>query len=204
MDGAGELRSAIERILRSMFPALMAPRGPVLARVTSVHTGGGAMSALEPRYSADVQILDAGGNVDATWPEIPDVELPVLWAGPGRGVYCVPTAGAVVRVGFEYGDYSRPYIETITGRGYAAPVHEQGKFIVAGNGAVIEISADGDVTIRGAGSVDVVGASVSVAAQAGACSVEGAMIQLGGVAALKPVMLMGPMGPEPSAKIMGM
>lgn len=149
MDAAGDLRTALDRVLRAMFPGVFGARPTVRARVVKVHESAGRMSDFDPRYSVDVQVLDRDGEPDPAWPIIPDVELPMLWAGPGRGIFCVPDVGTVVRVGFYHGDQNQPYIEAIVGTGYQAPAHPVGRFLVVSGTTQIEITPEGDVVIRG-------------------------------------------------------
>lgn len=149
MDAARELKAAIATLVRALVPEATGPRGPIVARVTAIRTAGGQMDALEPRYSVDVQPQLAAGGDDPAMPEIPDVPMPVLWAGPGRGVYCQPAVGALVRIGFEYGDWHRPYIESVTGYGFEAPATTQGAFVIRSGAARIEIGVDGSIDVTG-------------------------------------------------------
>lgn len=149
MDGAGELRTALERLLRSIFPRVFLARTTLRARVVNVREAGGRMDALDPRYSVDVEILDRDGQPDPAWPVIPDVELPMLWAGRGRGVYCVPDVGTIVRVGFYEGDQNQPYVEALTGSGHSCPEHPVGRFMIVSGDTRIEITPVGDIEIRG-------------------------------------------------------
>jgi len=163
VDALGELRTSLATLVRALFPSLGGPRGPIRARVTAVHEGGGASSELEPRYSVDVQPLAPDGSPDPDLPELPDVPLGVLWAGPGRGLFALPTVGAIVRVGFEYGDLGRPYIESCTAEGYDVPGHPQGRLVLMGGGARIAIEADGTIRVGGGGTVHVDGGRVVLA-----------------------------------------
>jgi hypothetical protein len=147
MDAA-RLIQDLRRLLAVVLPSERAVRGPIRARVTAVREPGGRMSELEPRYSVNVQPLDRDGNDHPDWPELPDVALPVLWAGSDRGLYCVPEVGSIVRLGFEYCDVNRPYIDSITGEGWDAPAHEQGRLLLRSGDTHLEISAGKTIAIR--------------------------------------------------------
>lgn len=177
MDAVGELKQALERLLRGMFPGVMGYRGPIRARVVAVHEGRGRMSLLEPRYSVDVQPLTPDLDDDLDQPVIPDVELPIPWAGPGRGVWCLPAVGAIVRVAFYGGDPNAPYVEAPLGYGYDAEGEPQGRFAVRAGDTHIVIEPNGEVEIRG-GQVRVQGAHVLVEGTTevrGNVSVQGSM-----------------------------
>ena len=56
----------------------------------------------------DVQLLKPDGSDEEQAPVIPDVEIPTWWAGPDRGIFCLPVVGAIVRVAWDYGDPACP------------------------------------------------------------------------------------------------
>jgi hypothetical protein len=181
MDSAAELKTALLRLLRDAFPALMAPRGVVRARVVKAYTAGGGMSELEPRYSVDVQPLTRDGADDPAWPVIPDVPLPVLWGGKARGVFCVPAARTIVRLGWEYGDQNRPYVESVCGDGAEAPAHPDGGFLVRSGSTRVEVMPDGSAEICTAKASISVGAGGSVTVSAdGQVAVNGSQVVLCG------------------------
>jgi hypothetical protein len=149
MGDTRDLKDSLAKLVAACVPSTQRMPGPVLAKVTKARDGAGQMSELEPRYSVDVQVLAPDGTNDGDWPVLPDVEIPVQWAGPDQGVYCVPAVDAVVRIGFEYGDVNRPYVESITGRGYGAPAHPVGAWIVRKGDSRIAITVDRNAEISG-------------------------------------------------------
>lgn len=150
MDAARELKRSMGALFRGLFPDLfLRAQGPIYARVLKVREPTGTATPLEPRYSVDVRPLTADLDEDPSWPDLPDVELQQLWAGPGRGVWCSPEVGAIVRVGFMYGDPGRPYIEGLTGYGYSVPAHPSARFLVQSGAAKVEITTSGDIVIQG-------------------------------------------------------
>lgn len=136
-------------LLRQRWPWVDMPKGPVLARVTRVYGDTGAIVELSQRYCVDVQVLLPDGSDDTTWPVLPEVPLPIIWAGPNTGIFCAPAVGSVVRVGWEYGDINRPYIESCSGLRGEAPVRPQDGLLIRQGTNEIRISADGTITIKG-------------------------------------------------------
>lgn len=119
------------------------------AKVVAVRPGSGPADADHPKPSLDVQPLRKDGAEDADWPVIPDVPVDVLWPGAGRGVFGLPPVGAVVRLGFEYRDPSRPFIAGFVADGYSVPDHG-GDLVLAHSDAVqIRVTAAGVIEIRG-------------------------------------------------------
>ena len=133
-----------------MFPELNnGYQFPIRAKVVKVHEAGGIVSDFDKRYSVDVQPLAKDGTEDATKPVIPDVAIPIIWAGPDRGLFCLPKVGAVVRVGFYYWDAALPYVDAILGDGYNVPAHPIDSLILQqSNGVKVVIEPSGKVIIK--------------------------------------------------------
>jgi hypothetical protein len=148
MANVEELAKSLKVIIKQLFPELNGYSYPVKARVVKVHEAAGKIDAMKKVYSADVQPLLPDGGVDGKSPVVPDVEIPVIWAGPLRGVYCLPAVGAVVRLCYYYNDPALPYIDAVLGEGYQAPEHPLGSFVIQhSSGVRIEIGKDKKVTI---------------------------------------------------------
>lgn len=92
------------------------------AKVVAVYPAGG-------QYFADVQPLRNDGTVDENEPVAPKVEIPVMWAGPQRGVVCPPQEGTLCDLSYYDGD---PLYPTITNFRHAgdAPAAELGEFVI--------------------------------------------------------------------------
>ncbi|NUN13500.1 MAG: hypothetical protein HUU55_07680 [Myxococcales bacterium] len=149
---ASGLSEVVEQLLAAARPRELPWMMARKARVVAVHSGGGMVDAMNARYSVDVQPLTREGGVDAEMPVICDVELPVVWGGPGRGVYALPAIGTVVRLGFYWGDPSQPYIDAVLADGYVVPEHPLGSLIIQhGPGVKIEIQPTGKVVVSGVG-----------------------------------------------------
>lgn len=150
MENTGELKELLKKIVRAMFPELNnGYQFPIRARVVKVHEGGGKISDYDKRYSVDVQPLTKDGTPDQTKPVIPDVAIPVVWAGPDRGLFCLPKVGAVVRVGFYYWDAALPYVDAVLGDGYNVPAHPVDSLILQqSNGVKVVMETSGNVLIK--------------------------------------------------------
>jgi hypothetical protein len=166
MANTQELAQSLKIIVKELFPELNGYSFPVKARVVKVHEAGGKIDAMRKVYSADVQPLNPDGSTDAGSPVVPDVEIPVVWAGAERGIYCLPEIGAIVRLAYYYNDPALPYIDAVLGEGYAAPAHPLGSIIIQhSSGIKIEIAKGGNITlITGASTQITAGSSINLKA----------------------------------------
>ncbi len=165
MENTGELKELLSKIVRAMFPELNnGYQFPIRAKVVKVHEGGGNVSDFDKRYSVDVQPLAKDGTEDKTKPVIPDVAIPVVWAGPDRGLFCLPKVGAIVRVGFYYWDAALPYVDAVLGDGFTVPAHPVDSLILQqSNGVKVVIEPSGKVLIKSEdSSITLTGNKVSV------------------------------------------
>lgn len=119
------------------------------ARVVQLRSSAGTVDGDHPRYAVDVQPLTPDGADDASWPVVPDVPLPVRWAGPQRGIFALPAIGTVVRLGFDYADPSHPYVDDVLGDGTALPAAPADTLLIQSGTTKIEIGPDGVITITG-------------------------------------------------------
>lgn len=120
------------------------------ARVVKLRAAAGPVDGDHPRYAVDVQPLTPDGADDPSWPVVPDVPLPVRWAGQNRGIFALPSVGHVVRLGFDYADPSHPYIDDVLGDGTMVPAAPANTLLIQAGSTKIEIAPDGVVTITGA------------------------------------------------------
>lgn len=118
------------RELRRLLKAAIEAAGPDLrklialprrAKVTAVKPAGGT-------YVCSVQPVLNDGRPDPKAPVIPDVEIPVIWAGPDRGIVCPPKVGEFCDVGFYDGDPNWPFIMNF--RPSSAPAAELDGFVI--------------------------------------------------------------------------
>lgn len=146
-----QLIKALRVLVREAIPDLRGIGYPVKARVLKVHEGAGVMGPGRAAYSVDVLVLDADGLPREDLPPLANVEVPVIWAGPGRGIYCLPPVGAVVRVGFYYNDPSRPFVDAVLGDGYTAPARLVGELVIQqADGVFVKIEQSGRIVLRSA------------------------------------------------------
>lgn len=150
MENRPKLMRLLRKTIESLFPWMNGPHHMMVkARVVKVHTAGGKIDEFNSRYSVDVQPLDVHGNDDPNAPVIPDVEMPVIWAGPNRGIYCLPTVGSLVRLGYYYHDPAHPYIDAILGHGHSCPDHPEGSLIIQhSDGCRVEITPEKDIKVQ--------------------------------------------------------
>lgn len=143
MADTQELMRVLKKAVLAIFPELSGYHYPIRGKVVKVNESGGRIDEFNRRYSVDVQPLKPDGSVDEMAPVIPDVEVPVIWAGPGRGIYASPEVGAIVRIGFYYNDPAQPFVDAILGDGYECPDHPPGALIIQhSDGTRIEIGQD--------------------------------------------------------------
>lgn len=148
MANTEELLRVFRKTVLAAFPELGGYHYPIRAKVVRVHEDGGRVDDQNHVYSVDVQPLKPDGSNDENAPEIPDVEIPVAWAGPGRGIFCLPVDGAIVRIGFYYNDPAHPFVDAILGYGFEVPEHALGSMIIQhSDGKRFEITPEGNVNI---------------------------------------------------------
>ena len=149
MEDPGKLKELLTKVVRSMFPEMAGYQFPIRARVVKLHEEGGKVTDYDKRYSVDVQPLGKDGSDDVSKPVIPDVPVPVVWAGGNRGIYCLPKIGAIVRVAFYYWDAAMPYVDAVLPDGYTVPEHAADSLTLQQDqGTRILIEASGEMTIE--------------------------------------------------------
>lgn len=95
------------------------------------------------KYWADVQPLRNDDTADPKEPIIAKVEIPILWAGPNRGVVCPPLKGTLCDLEYYDGDPNFPRISNFRWQENGAPACEVGAFIIQhSDGTYIKIDAD--------------------------------------------------------------
>lgn len=149
MAGIKELKEIFKAIILEIFPELQGYHYLIKGKVVKVYESAGKSNELNNVYSCDVQPLKKDGSVDEDSPVIPDVEIPIFWGGPQRGIYALPEVGTIVRVGFYYHDAAQPFIDAVLGNGYEMPEHPLGSLVIQQtNGIKIEINKLGEILIK--------------------------------------------------------
>lgn len=141
--GNSDLKALLKRAIELVMPDLRSYYRVVRkARVEKTYDSDG-------RYWADVQLLRNDENVDETEPIIPKVEIPILWAGPSRGVVCPPVVGAHCDLEYYDGDPNYPRISNFRWYKHGAPAVDEDEFIIQqGPGTHIWIDKDGCIEHR--------------------------------------------------------
>jgi hypothetical protein len=89
-----------------------------------------ATYASDGKYYADVQPLRNDETVDDNEPVVPKVEIPVMWAGPKRGVVCPPADGTYCDLSYYDGDPNYPRISNFRWHGMDAPEAALNEFVI--------------------------------------------------------------------------
>jgi hypothetical protein len=102
-----------------------------------------------PRYAADVQLLTPGGQPDESRPLLQGLPLP-----SHGGVYAFPELGQRVRIGYDYGLPSHPYIVALVQEGQPLPAlrpgerpwqHSDGNYIRFDAKGNLRLQTDGEL-----------------------------------------------------------
>lgn len=115
------LRQAVETAMPDLRHYLRPVRK---AKVVGVYAAEGG------KYYADVQPLRNDESVDPSEPVIPKVEIPVIWAGPKRGVVCPPAEGTFCDLSYYDGDPNYPRISNFRWHNMDAPEAELNEFVI--------------------------------------------------------------------------
>jgi hypothetical protein len=81
-------------------------------------------------YFCDVQPLHNDDSIDIDEPVIQKVEIPVIWAGPMRGVVCPPAPGTYCDLTYYDGDPNYPRISNFRWHNMGAPVAALNEFVI--------------------------------------------------------------------------
>jgi phage baseplate assembly protein gpV len=135
-----EIKALLKRVVEIVMPDLRSYYRVVRkAKIVKTYPSDG-------RYWADVQPLRNDESVDEKEPVIPRVEIPVVWAGPNRGVVCPPEVGTFCDLEYYDGDPDYPRISNFRWHGMAAPEVEIGGLIIQReSGTHIKIDAANNI-----------------------------------------------------------
>lgn len=111
----------MEELIRQIRGKGGLPAHALRARVVTARVVAGLATSVAPKASVDVQPLLPGGEPDPSWPLLAEVPVDIGQGGVGRMQLALPQPGAVVRVGFYYGDPADPYIEATLAEGNVLP-----------------------------------------------------------------------------------
>jgi hypothetical protein len=89
-----------------------------------------ATYASDGKYYCDVQPLRNDESADEREPVVPKVEIPILWAGPRRGVVCPPVVGTFCDLSYYDGDPNYPRISNFRWHDMDAPEAALEEFVI--------------------------------------------------------------------------
>lgn len=119
-----DLKTLLQRVIELVMPNLRAYYRVVRkARVVKSYASNG-------KYWADVQPLRNDNSPDPDEPVVPKVEIPIMWAGPDRGVVCPPVSGTYCDLEYYDGDPDYPRISNFRWHNHGAPAIDVGGFII--------------------------------------------------------------------------
>jgi len=137
-----DLKALLKRVVELVMPDLRSYYR-VVRKAVIVKT-----YASDGRYWADVQPLRNDESVDGNEPVIPKVEIPIIWAGPNRGIVCPPVAGAFCDLEYYDGDPDYPRISNFRWHGQDAPVCAAGALIIQrGEGVYLMVDAENNIRL---------------------------------------------------------
>ncbi|WP_207309071.1 hypothetical protein [Desulfobacter hydrogenophilus] len=152
-----DLKALMKRAVELVMPDLRSYYRVVRkARVVKTYASDGT-------YWADVQPLRNDESDDPMEPVVPKVEIPIIWAGPQRGVVCPPMVGTRCDLAYYDGDPDYPRLSNFRWEGMKAPVIEVGGFIIQQEAGVhIKIDAGKNIEIKTPGNITLVGARIDL------------------------------------------
>ena len=196
------LLSLLKRALELAMPDLRAYyRMTRKAKIVAAYASDG-------RYFADVQPLRNDESPDPAEPVIPQVEIPIMWGGPKRGIVCPPAVGTLCDLSYYDGDPNYPRISNFRWQSNGAPecgldeliiqqtpgvslkIEKDGSFLTVspqnwnveiGGNAVIKAGGDASVQAGGDATVEAAGTLTLQASQINKLGNETSSGQGGGI-----------------------
>lgn len=121
---------AIKRIIYRLFPELTGkwhvPRWGKVVALPELPREGDLSDRFYPRYAADIALLDEKGR-ELDKPVLQAVPLPVPGIGDHAGRLEPPNIGAIVELGFIFGQPDKPFIRTVLPLGWKLPAIKEGE-----------------------------------------------------------------------------
>lgn len=135
-----DLRALLKRAVELVMPNLRSYyRVTRKAKIEKTYLSDG-------HYWADVQPCRNDDSVDYNEPVIPKVEIPVIWAGPKRGIVCPPVKGTYCDLSYYDGDPNYPRISNFRWHDMEAPEVEIGGLIIQRQpGTAIKIDCQNNI-----------------------------------------------------------
>jgi len=155
--------------LRRAFPGFPERYVTRIGEVVAVHDYPGltnpgqaqASDRYRPRMAVDVQPLTPLGDWDEARPVLRGLALPHSWAAG------FPEPGARVRLGYDYGDPSHPYIADVLSEGRELPsLDPRERRVDLGEGAFLRRDAGGNLRLQTNGTLTLDAARIEVITEA--------------------------------------
>ncbi len=122
--GNVDLKKLLQRVVELVMPNLRHYyRVPRKGRIVKSYPSNG-------QYWADVQPLRNDDSDDTNEPVLTRIEIPVIWAGPLRGIVCPPTVGTLCDITYYDGDPDYPRISNFRWVRNMAPACQLNEFII--------------------------------------------------------------------------
>lgn len=131
-----DLKALLKRVFELVMPDIRSYYRVVKkARVVKAYASDG-------HYWADVQPVRNDESIDPNEPVIPKIEIPVIWAGPNRGIVCPPAVGSFCDLEYYDGDPNYPRISNFRWHNNGAPAAAIGDLVIQSEpGTYIKIDA---------------------------------------------------------------
>jgi hypothetical protein len=138
---------SLRRLVRLAYPGFPEQHVTCLGVVVAIADAPAEESGTDrfrPRYAVDVQVLTPQGEPDGARPVLQGLPLPTY-----AGIYAFPELGQRVRIGFDYGLPSHPYIQDVLSEGQPAPALRPGERLWQhSEGHFMRWDAKGNLTIQ--------------------------------------------------------
>jgi len=146
------LAHSIGRLIRRAvagFPEHYVTRLGVVVAIPDPPDEEKGTDRFRPRYAVDVQILTPDGEPDTSWPVLGGLPLPAH-----GGLYAFPEPGTLVRIGYDFGRPTHPYIADVLSEGQPAPAVKPGEQLnQQSDGAFSRFDAKGNWELRTDGEI---------------------------------------------------
>lgn len=123
---------SIQRITFRLFPELTAkahlPRWGKVVALPELPEEGDKSDRFYPHYAIDIQLLDEQGNDLKDRPPLQAVPLPVPGIGDHAGLLVPPAKGAIVEIGWMFGQADKPFVRTVLPLGWPLPAIKEGEY----------------------------------------------------------------------------
>lgn len=144
----------IVRLAFSGFPEHYTTRIGEIVAISDPSNAERASDRFRPGYAVDVQPLTSDGDPDPNQPVLEGLALPAFGTGDGRGFFAFPDVGTWVRIGYDYGLPSHPYIAAVLPEGRFLPALQPGELLIQQqDGCFLKFDAQGNAILQTNGTL---------------------------------------------------